>query len=288
MSVRRLSLALAALVLPLGCFAPAQATDSEHVTTRIVSDVKGVQPGVPFTLGVLFEIEHDWHIYWKAGQGIPTTVDLALPPGFKAEPFAYPTPELIPDPATPLYGYNGSVLLFARVTPPKDLAAVGSVSITASCGWLCCQRICLPGDATLVFAAPVVQAAAPDVDGAAAIARWRKKLPVDAAAAGVSLASVQGLDALASEGRLQAVVTLPEAPSRVDLFPAAPSALDVRSSKATANGHSVSLELDVAVLKGIPLDANELEAVVAYETPGGERRGVRLALPIRNSSRKDP
>jgi thiol:disulfide interchange protein DsbD len=43
------------------------------VTPRLVADVAAVQPGRPFTVGLYFQIEPGWHMYWEnSGRCRPT------------------------------------------------------------------------------------------------------------------------------------------------------------------------------------------------------------------------
>jgi len=64
------------------------------VKVKLVSDVSSVKPDQTFSIGVLFEIEPGWHIYWRnpGDSGLPTKVDLELPDGFKADEIKWPIP----------------------------------------------------------------------------------------------------------------------------------------------------------------------------------------------------
>ena len=280
------ALTLAAFTLAHSAAAPAHAETAPSPAARLVSDVKGVRAGEPFTIGVLIEIPDGWHVYWKGtgGTGIPTTLELSLPRGFKADEVLYPTPARFTNAAQTTTGYDKAVLLSARITPPADLANVSSVSIGVRAGWLCCdEERCVPGDAELAFAVPVVAATTRDADGAALIETWRARLPREIVkGSGVELSNAKGLAPGAKKGRLEATLTLPEEARKPDVFAAAPDALDVLKVAAKLDGKTVLVALDVEVLEGQKLESAALEVVLAYETLGGERRGIRFSLPLRN------
>ena len=40
-------------------------TNEHHTKVSLLADVKTIQPGVPFTVGVLMKMDEGWHTYWK-------------------------------------------------------------------------------------------------------------------------------------------------------------------------------------------------------------------------------
>ena len=57
-----------------------------HVKVRMLADVKAVQAGHPFKLGVELVMDPGWHTYYKecGDAGMPTKIKWNLPPGFSA------------------------------------------------------------------------------------------------------------------------------------------------------------------------------------------------------------
>jgi thiol:disulfide interchange protein DsbD len=202
---------------------------------------------------------------------VPTSLELELPAGWKASEVLYPVPEDLSDPNVAQFGYTGSVLLVTRVTPPADLAPTGSVTIAARASWLCCERQCIPGDATVRFAAEVGARSAADPEGAALLERWRPRFPRDVAA--------ETSGSLAS-GRFEARVRLASAAGKLEVFAAAPDELQVRGLSARAQENTVSVVLEARVLEGMRLERDDLEVVLVQQPPGGERGGVRFRLPL--------
>ena len=185
MSIRFVSLAvlwLLALCGPARAQFAAFGEKAGAVKTGLVADVRAVEAGKPFTVGVRFEIERDWYIYWRfvGDIGLPTSVEWELPPGFKAGPLQWPLPKSHTAPGDFLnYVYEDGALLFAEITPPAGSLS-GPVEIKAKLAWqMCNAEQCVPGNVTLALSLPA-GAAAPD--NADLFAKWRAQIPKTAGA----------------------------------------------------------------------------------------------------------
>src|ERR1700728_141868 len=97
-----------------------------HVQADLLSDVSAVQPGKPFWLGVRLKVDPGWHVYWKnpGDSGLPTRVKFSLPDGFTADALQFPAPQRLVLPGGIVcFGYENSVMLLAKITPPENLPA---------------------------------------------------------------------------------------------------------------------------------------------------------------------
>ncbi len=143
---------LLALVMGFGDLAKAQEYNGkELVKASLISDVKAIQPGQKFRVGVLYRIEPGWHIYWKysGDSGISTKIEWQLPEGFKVGDLQWPLPLREKEPGDlEVFDYTSEVLLFAEVEAPATLPSQ-PISIQAKSGWLVCQSLCVPGQAQL-------------------------------------------------------------------------------------------------------------------------------------------
>src|SRR6185369_17626506 len=93
------------------------------VKTELLADVKTVEAGKPFHVGVRLHIKPGWHVYWinPGDAGLPTRVKFSLPDGFKAGELKYPLPVRFEQGGVIGYGYHDEVMLIAEITPPADL-----------------------------------------------------------------------------------------------------------------------------------------------------------------------
>jgi thiol:disulfide interchange protein/DsbC/DsbD-like thiol-disulfide interchange protein len=149
----------------------------ELVRPELLADTNAIVPGKPFTVGLLMRMAPGWHTYWKfsGDAGLPTELKWKLPPGWKIGDIQWPIPLKTIDPGDiETYGYENEVLLMQEITPPPKLD-VSSVKLSMEANWLVCEKICIPGSATLQLDLPVASTSQPantDI-----FARYRSLLP---------------------------------------------------------------------------------------------------------------
>jgi len=128
----------------------------ELVKAELLADTNAVVPGKPFTVGLLLRMAPHWHTYWKfsGDAGIPTELKWKLPPGWKAGEIQWPIPLKTIDPGDiQTYGYQDEVLLMQEITPPVSISD-STVKLSADATWLVCEKICIPGNASLQLELP--------------------------------------------------------------------------------------------------------------------------------------
>lgn len=122
---------------------PAAPEEAPKMEVSLV--VEHTDPRQPQWVGVRFEIEPGWHIYWiNPGEtGLPTTVAFQGPAGTTFGDVAYPAPERLVAPGgVRSYGYENEVVLLSRMEPGPKLA---EAPIEASASWLVCKEACIRG-----------------------------------------------------------------------------------------------------------------------------------------------
>jgi thiol:disulfide interchange protein DsbD len=125
-----------------------------HVTVDLIAEQTAVQPANPFWVGLHFQLENGWHIYWTnpGDSGEPPRVKWDLPAGFQAGPIQWPVPRRIEDHSLIDYGYQNEVLLPVEIRP----AGGGpEAKLNATVKWLVCREICVPGHADLELTLPM-------------------------------------------------------------------------------------------------------------------------------------
>jgi len=128
-----------------------QYNGKELVRATLLADVKAIEPGQKFRVGVLYRIEPSWHVYWRysGDAGLPTKIAWQLPQGFKVGDLQWPVPMRDKEPGDlEVFDYTSEVLLFAEVEAPTTLPP-GPILIQAKTDWLVCQSLCVPGKAQL-------------------------------------------------------------------------------------------------------------------------------------------
>ena len=160
--------AVAILVVTLGA-APGRVLHAqtyqgrELVIAQLIAETTAIEPGKPFTVGVLLRMVPHWHTYWKfpGDAGLATEMKWNLPPGWQVGEIQWPIPLRLAEPGDiDVYGYHDEVLLMQEITPPASIEP-GSVKLAAEASWLVCEKICIPGSATLSSTCHVAAPAAP-------------------------------------------------------------------------------------------------------------------------------
>ncbi|HEY3901536.1 MAG TPA: thioredoxin family protein [Chthoniobacter sp.] len=172
---------LIAVVCGLLLLASASAQENtatvRAVTATLLADTTAIEPGKPFTVGVRFDIDPGWDIYWQfAGDiAMPTKLQWDLPPGFTAGPLQWPLPDAhMADGDILGYVYTGQTMLFAQITPPAQLPS-GPVPIKAKASWqMCDAQRCEQGDAKLALNLPPGPAQPANAD---VFNKWRAQAP---------------------------------------------------------------------------------------------------------------
>jgi thiol:disulfide interchange protein len=155
------------------------------VHAELVADTKAIVPGKSFTVGLLLRMAPSWHTYWKfsGDAGLPSEIKWNLPNGWKVGEIQWPIPLKTTDPGDiQTYGYQDEVLLMQEIVPPPKIDS-SSVKLSAKANWLVCERICIPGNASLQLELATSATSAPA--NTEMFARFRRLLPQDSPGADV-------------------------------------------------------------------------------------------------------
>jgi len=268
----RSSILWAATIFLMGGMAPvAFAQEEPRVIARLVADTTAVESGSTFLLGVHFEIEDDWHIYWRnpGGAGLATAVDFELPDGLVAGPLQWPLPiAFVQSEGIPGYGYEGSVVLAAEVAVP-DGSRPGKVRVEAS--WLACKGVCVLGSAEL-------EASVAELPEDPVFRQWAGQLAKSSGANDLpfSLSVTGGL----ADGAITQWLRWNEAPYPVEWFPDPSEALEAGDVRIQTRGGLTRIDAAVKSRKGASGSISELPSLFVITGDDGERRGWEQSVPL--------
>lgn len=261
-------------------FAPHGLGQEYHgkqlVKAELLADTNAVVPGKPFTVGLLLRMAPAWHTYWKfsGDAGLPTELKWKLPAGWKIGEIQWPIPLKTIDPGDiQTYGYENEVLLMQEITPPAKLDS-SSVKLSADASWLVCERICIPGGATLQLELPASTTSQPA--NTELFARYRRLLPQNWPGANVATAD---WGRVGSDLRLKVTSeTLARYPA-VDFFPL--------PEQSTVVGHPrIESRTKNEVVFRIPIESSEKNlssmaglVVFSHQPSGEDRAAWQIATP---------
>lgn len=129
------------------------------IRVALVGERDAIVPGQESWVGVRFNLDKGWHIYWinPGDSGLPPRVEWRLPAGFTAGPLQWPHPERLVTKYAVDYGYGDQVLLLAPIRAPANLAPGGKAEIAGTVKWVVCREVCIPGKTEVALSLPVVK-----------------------------------------------------------------------------------------------------------------------------------
>jgi thiol:disulfide interchange protein DsbD len=260
------------------------AARAQHVKTELLSDVSSMQAGKPFWLGVKLTINPGWHIYWKnpGDSGLPTRVKLNLPDGFTAGPLQYPTPRRFVLPGNIVcFGYENSVMLLAKVTPPAALPADFQGHFEAQVSWLVCSDVCIPGKETASL--DLGASAAPHSPNRELFDDWISQLPANASSKDLKSSTIR-IRYLPNSNNRNCTIELRwvrPAPDSADFFPSALDDYNFVNTQVSSSQDTTTIGFTLQPLAGKTPGPVTFEATVGYDQDG-KRRGINIsvALPL--------
>jgi len=123
------------------------APEAPRVRMSLIGDHESVAPGQTFALGISFEIDAGWHMYWNGlnDTGYAPRFEITGPAGFEVGEALWPAPVRHVSPGDILdHVYEGRVTLVVPVTAPASLQSGGEVEFRVRADWLVCESVCIP------------------------------------------------------------------------------------------------------------------------------------------------
>jgi DsbC/DsbD-like thiol-disulfide interchange protein len=154
-----------------------------HGTVELVAESTGIAAGQTVNLGLRFQLEKGWHIYWinPGDSGEPPKVKWVLPAGLTAGAMEWPAPHRLGTANVRDFGYEDGVTLIVPVHADAQLGAAQTAQIVGNVSVLVCREMCLPGKAQVSLTLPVqASAGKTDAQTEELFAATRKSLPKSA------------------------------------------------------------------------------------------------------------
>ena len=119
---------------------------------RLVVDSFSSEKDSIISLGVLINLQDDWHIYWRnpGDSGLPTDIELSLPNGITASEIKFPIPKIFASEEIVNYGYGHQVLFLFDVNVPENYS-LQEINISAKINSLICKEMCKAFDTTVTI-----------------------------------------------------------------------------------------------------------------------------------------
>lgn len=169
---------LAALCLP----ASAQfefAANTPATKATLVSELKTLEAGKPFSVALRLEHPQGWHSYYRNSGGIEEGpfIRWSLPDGFSARPIQWPTPAVKDGLLGKSFIYEGSPVFLVEIQTPPKLERGTTVTLQADAAWQICSKSCINETQSFTLTLGVGANAEIDPSQAPLFAEARAKLP---------------------------------------------------------------------------------------------------------------
>ncbi len=251
---------------------------SDHVDIRLITQQNFGVSGGEMMIGLHFEIEDGWHVYWQnpGDSGMPVRVSWTANDYFSFGSIQWPYPMTFQEEHLITYGYKDETLLMLPVTITEN-APKGTYTAEAFIQYLACERICLPGFETHTIQIEIRDEKPVAKSGYESLfERFASKLPVES----------NGLNAYFERNNdvvsLELTGDLPEGfePETLRFFASAENQLESSSpQKFEFDGNS--LKVDLRVSRYLNEEITTLPGVLVVPSNGNTKAVTVLAKPKR-------
>jgi len=164
---------------------------TDHTRLRLISQANTVGDQPTVTLGLHFQLNDHWKIYWRSpgGSGFPPSIALDGSTNAQAAAIQWPLPERFSILGFETLGYTDEVVLPVTLT----LAEPGqALALKAQVSYLACAEICIPYDAEVALDLPASTASTPAPSAEAhLINRFQVQVPLPGPSQGLTLDRVE-------------------------------------------------------------------------------------------------
>src|SRR5579884_246630 len=255
------------------------AGGAAHTRLELVSDRALAVPGQRLWLGLHFQLDRGWHLYWlnPGDSGEPPRVQWSVPTGWRIGPLRWPLPERLQQGNIVNFGYEGDVLLAAPLDVPASARPPGA-DISANVHWLVCREVCLPERARVSLHLPVGRPFARPSAAMSLFARARARWPQSMPASWRTRLTV-------SQHTLTLEVRIGRPASTAEFFPYPPDPLD-HAVPVQVNPFPAGVRLTFRKSDFVPGPVNELAGILVL--PGSRPIEIRARALGRAAQARPP
>lgn len=245
-----------------------------HSKATLLLEQPVAQPGTQTRIGIQFETDKDWHIYWKnpGDSGEPPRVRWQLPEGVTAGPIQWPTPMRMNNSAGTDYGYQGNAVLLSTLNISKAVQSGSSVLMVGDLSWLVCHDICIPQHAELRAKMRISNNASIDH-------RVHELLDTAAERIPGPLPDRVHLTATSSRDHLRLSIASNDNVAHAVFFPAEPEQIDNAAPQELANDGSI-VRLELKKSDHLQRDPESLEGVLVLN----EQNSYQIDVPLHSET----
>ena len=243
-------------------FASAQfefSADTPTTKATLLSEVKTLEAGKPFTLALRLEHPQGWHSYYQNSGGIEESPSIrwSLPDGFSAGPIQWPAPAVKDGLLGKSFIYEGSPVFLVDIQTPPNLESGTSATLQADATWQICSESCINETQSFSITVGVGNNSEIDPTQAPLFAEARAKLPQ----------KISGTPQASSNGRDIVLRVTSDADEINDFIP------DQAFMRSAGDGGSITRDGNAWTIRLLRAEKNALDQAIPQ---GNEVSGILL------------
>jgi DsbC/DsbD-like thiol-disulfide interchange protein len=147
-------------------------------SAKIIVDSYSLEKSRSVPIGILIDLEKDWHIYWRnpGDSGMPTAIDFEIPEGVSISEIEWLVPNVFEYEGLASYGYDGQILLIAELNVPESFVS-NSITVSAKIKSLICKDVCIPFNTNVSKKIKLTNSFSAEEEISKLFAQTRKSLP---------------------------------------------------------------------------------------------------------------
>jgi len=277
--------------------------ESMRVKARLLVDAERVAPGERLRVGVLFDLDPGWHIYWRSpgDAGLPTELAWTSA-GLEVGPTKWTTPRAFSESEGLIttYGYADRAFLHSDARVAED--ASGEIELRVAAKFLVCEIACVPGELELARTIGVAGDRAPaDASEVAFFDEASRDAPRPASALGLEASALFSQSAIRPRDEFEAAIAIgcqgrsgctPPVSAAEELgwgfIPDLVPGLELRATRVRPHPYSpgdLLIELEGLAGAAEPAAPQALAGVVALRDPAtGRAFAAEVSLPLPRAS----
>ena len=243
-------------------FASAQfefSADTPTTKATLLSEVKTLEAGKPFTLALRLEHPQGWHSYYQNSGGIEEgpSIRWSLPDGFSAGPIQWPAPKVKDGLLGKSFIYEGSPVFLVEIQTPPNLESGTSATLQADATWQICSESCINETQSFSITVGVGNNSEIDPTQAPLFVEARAKLPQ----------KISGTPQASSNGRDIVLRVTSDADEINDFIP------DQAFIRSAGDGGSITRDGNAWMIRLLRVEKNALDQAIPQ---GNEVSGILL------------
>lgn len=259
---------------------------AQEVPTPVKAElISNIDSSNSINLGVLFDIDPGWHIYWKhpGDTGLPTKIVFNVPEGYEASETLWPIPSSFKNGDSGVdYGYKDSVLIWRNIQFPAGVTLENIPNIETNVSWISCKEICIPGKANFVVTSNTISK---DSDSDDIFNSWTHNLPISFSdeknPLNIEVQKKYSDDRVNIKLKIKSITDNKD----IEFYPNPGDSLLVQNigAKKTADNQIEEISFEVKAQNGVVISDNVLDGLIVYSDKEGRRSAVEMKINLDNN-----